>query len=92
MRLVGATEFYIRGPFYFEGLIQGLAGALLAIAGIVVGFQALPDRSSLAATLLFAEPARLGELGLVLGAGAVIGTAGAVLSLRRERGDAQVIE
>jgi len=92
MRLVGATEFYIRGPFYFEGLFQGVAGALLAIAGMVLGFRALPDEGSLVASLLFSEPARLAELGWVLGSGALIGTAGAVLSLRRERGEPQVIE
>jgi cell division transport system permease protein len=92
MRLVGATEFYIRGPFYFEGLLQGVAGAAIAIAGIVLGFRAIPDQASLVAAILFAEPARLRELGLILAAGALIGMTGAVLSLRRERGEAQVIE
>ena len=92
MRLVGATEFYIRGPFYCEGLFQGLAGAALAIAGIVLGFRALPDQESFVTALLFAEPARLRELSYVLAAGALIGMSGAVLSLRRERGEAQVIE
>jgi cell division transport system permease protein len=92
MRLVGATEFYIRGPFYFEGLLQGVAGAAIAIAGIVLGFRAIPDQASLVTALLFAEPARLRELGLVLGTGALIGMIGAMLSLRRERGEAQVIE
>jgi cell division transport system permease protein len=92
MRLVGATEFYIRGPFYVEGLLQGLAGAALAIAAIVLGFRALPGAESLVASLLFAEPARVSELAAVLGSGAFIGTAGAVLSLRRERGEPQVID
>jgi cell division transport system permease protein len=92
MRLVGATEFYIRGPFYFEGLIQGVAGAAVAAAGILLLFRALPVRESLVASLLFAEPARIRELGLVLGVGALIGLGGAMLSLRRERGEAQVIE
>jgi cell division transport system permease protein len=92
MRLVGATEFYIRGPFYFEGLLQGVAGAAIAIAGIVLGFRAIPDQDSLVTAILFAEPARLRELGLILAAGALIGMIGAVLSLRRERGEAQVIE
>ncbi len=31
LRLVGAPEFLIRGPFLLGGLVQGLAGALLAI-------------------------------------------------------------
>jgi cell division transport system permease protein len=93
MRLVGATEFYIRGPFYFEGLFHGIAGALLAIAGIVLGFRALPTESTLVSSLLFARPARADELAMVLAAGALIGTSGAILSLRRERGgDLQVIE
>ena len=92
MRMVGATEFYIRGPFYFEGLLQGVAGALLAIVGIVLGFRAIPDQASFVTALLFAEPARLRELSMVLAAGALIGMFGALLSLRRERGEAQVIE
>ena len=34
MRLVGATEFYIRGPFYFEGILQGLLGGLIAAGAL----------------------------------------------------------
>jgi cell division transport system permease protein len=92
MRLVGATEFYIRGPFYIEGLLQGLAGAALAIAGIAIGFRVVPGEGTLLTSLLFAEPARLQELALVLATGALVGTMGAMLSLRRERGEPQVIE
>ena len=32
MRLVGATEIFIRTPFFIEGIIQGLAGSLVALA------------------------------------------------------------
>ena len=54
--------------------------------------RAIPDRASFVTALLFAEPAQLRELGFVLGAGALIGMGGAVLSLRRERGEAQALQ
>ena len=37
MKLVGATNWFVRGPFMLEGLICGLAGSLLAIFFLVLG-------------------------------------------------------
>jgi cell division transport system permease protein len=39
LRLVGATESYIRFPFFLESLIQGVGGALLALALLWVLYQ-----------------------------------------------------
>jgi cell division transport system permease protein len=35
MKLVGATNWFIRVPFMLEGLLHGVAGAALAVAGMV---------------------------------------------------------
>ena len=40
MKLVGATNWFIRVPFMLEGLAQGLLGAAFAAAG-VFGLNAL---------------------------------------------------
>jgi cell division transport system permease protein len=40
MRLVGATERIIRGPFLVEGVIQGTIGGLLAAGVLFAGFYA----------------------------------------------------
>jgi cell division transport system permease protein len=89
LRLVGATEFYIRGPFYTEGLLQGLIGGGLATGGLYLLYQAAAARSaaSLAASVLttgFLTPGQAASL-VLLGGGA--GLLGAIASLRRERLD-----
>jgi cell division transport system permease protein len=38
MRLVGATDGFIQAPFFIEGLIQGLAGALLGLVGLYISY------------------------------------------------------
>lgn len=87
MRLVGATEFYIRGPFYAEGALQGLIGGTMALLGLWTAYEVFVGRTE--ETLLGALLApdfldwRAVTAIVVLGTGA--GLAGAVLSLRRER-------
>jgi cell division transport system permease protein len=43
LKLIGATDAFIRRPFYYLGLLQGLAGGLVAL-GIVGGGLALLNR------------------------------------------------
>src|SRR5207253_10882774 len=43
MKLVGATNWFVRGPFMVEGLLCGLAGSLLAVFFLILGKEiALP--------------------------------------------------
>ena len=44
MKLVGATNWYIRLPFVLEGVIAGVVGALLAGGLLFIGMQTLVDR------------------------------------------------
>ena len=37
MKLVGATNWFVRGPFMLEGLFCGLAGSILAVLFLVLG-------------------------------------------------------
>ena len=37
MKLVGATNWFVRGPFMIEGLLCGLGGAILAVLLLLIG-------------------------------------------------------
>lgn len=85
MRLVGATDAFIRWPFILEGLLVGLLGGLVTLAILAV---AAPAISQLGSTVLREVPIgfdqRLGQqlVLLVLGAGALLGSLGATISVR----------
>lgn len=90
LRLVGATEFVIRGPFLVEGLLQGLLGstsAVLALWGAFVfaGSRALP---TLLGSVVFGHFLSAASLAGLVALGGAAGLAGAALSIRRERAGA----
>jgi cell division transport system permease protein len=85
MRLVGATNWFIRWPFIIEGMVLGAMGGILAILLLLVGKVALID--PLAADFaLIAAPNTIGfgALALMLLVASVgVAAAGSGLSLRR---------
>jgi len=86
MRLVGATEFYIRGPFYAAGFLEGLLGGAVAAATLACAFWLASDRlgASLLGRMLLAAPPSPAELLGLVALGTAAGFTGAILSLRRE--------
>jgi cell division transport system permease protein len=85
MKLVGATNWFVRGPFMLEGLICGIAGALLAIFFLIVGKTValpaiLPHLSGDADVHAMAFP--LVAL-VLLASGLGLGAVGSGLTIRR---------
>ena len=85
MKLVGATNWFVRGPFMLEGLICGLAGSLVAIILLLLGKElALPailgriESSSDVEALSFTVNALI-----LLFVGLGVGAVGSGLTLRR---------
>ncbi|MFU8891008.1 MAG: permease-like cell division protein FtsX [Anaerosomatales bacterium] len=86
MRLVGASNWFIRAPFLLEGVMQSLLGAALAILTIVAVQAAVMPRLQEAVLFLPVDVAAttMIQLALVLVvAGVTIGLLGAGFALRR---------
>jgi cell division transport system permease protein len=89
MKLVGATNWFIRVPFMSEGLLQGLVGSVLA-AGVVWTLYALIDHwgsgrttSNIFTAIHLTSTEMILTNVVVVFVGMAIGTIGSAIAIRR---------
>ena len=86
MKLVGATEWFVRGPFVLEGVITGLLAAGVALGVLLLAYPPAVERfhADLFFIPLSYDPAFIQELArdLLLG-GAMLGAMGSYIGVRR---------
>ena len=86
MRLVGASNAFIRGPFLMEGALQAVIGALLAVGSIAaLKHFALPKLTEAFTWLPISlgNPAYFRIYGILIASGLLIGLFGSALAMRR---------
>lgn len=88
MKMCGATNGFVRGPFIFEGMILGLFGALLAFFFQWGIYELMLQTIDTGAAIQLIKVVPFKEIWLrVLGAfsavGLVVGTLGSVLAIRK---------
>jgi cell division transport system permease protein len=91
MRLVGATDSFIKRPFYYEGIMQGLAAGIIAfllLIGIYLWLTHLvPAMETFQFMLKIHEteiPPIVAVLAAIIPAGAVLGFLGSTTAVGRE--------
>jgi cell division transport system permease protein len=85
MRLVGATDGFIKTPFYIEGLIQGTVGGLLGLGTLFIAFLFLSTRiqTGLTATFFQSQFLSPGILISIILCSTLVGWLGCYLSLKQ---------
>lgn len=87
LRLVGAPEFLIRGPFVGGGVVQGLMGAMLALGLLALSFHGLLKYVAATKNILLGvfvvRFLPLGPAALLVGGGVLAGLLGGLLAVRR---------
>ncbi|MBD5637121.1 ABC transporter permease [Clostridium botulinum] len=86
MKYIGATDWFIRWPFVFEGIIIGILGAIIAILLLYYGYKGVYTKAS--AGLIFVNLLNPGYvlssiLWIFVLVGIVIGAVGSILSIRK---------
>ncbi|MGZ0043270.1 permease-like cell division protein FtsX [Paenibacillus ottowii] len=88
MKLVGATNFFIRWPFFIEGALIGLIGSLITVGILFTGYQRLLTavQGDIALNMLKLMPLegiwiQLSALLIILGM--LVGIIGSTLSMRK---------
>jgi cell division transport system permease protein len=77
MRLVGATDGFVRRPFLLQGAMKGLLGGLVAV-GLSYGTYALIDRVLIRVSFFTQQEALV-----IVAFGTLIGLMGSLLSVGR---------
>lgn len=86
MKLVGATDWFIRLPFIFEGMLVGLGGAAIATLAVDQTYLAVFAKAArfLPFIPLVAREVAIPRMSLILMlSGLGVGVAGSLLSIRR---------
>lgn len=81
MRLVGATNWFVRGPFLLEGALKGLLGGLLSLLLCYAGYILFRDNSGgTLSGLVFFGPE---QMVLIIIFGVLLGLGGSLVSVGR---------
>nr|WP_313779915.1 FtsX-like permease family protein [Paenibacillus larvae] len=88
MKLVGATNQFIRWPFFVEGALLGLIGSLIPIGVLLYGYYEIvistrEDLGLVMINLLTIPEVSYILVGILLAIGIVIGIWGSTLSVRK---------
>lgn len=84
MRLVGASNWFVRGPFLLEGALKGFLGGVLAIGLCWVAYAAVEENSGLFSGLIFYPT---NYLAIIVAFGTAIGLGGSLVSVGRHLRD-----
>ncbi len=87
MRLVGATNNFIRGPFLFEGILQGIIGAFASIVILYVTYRFFisytKDSYNIILGFFTSSFISIPQIIVIIVSGAAIGITGSFISLRK---------
>jgi len=88
MKLVGATNGFIRWPFFVEGMLLGALGSIVPIAVILIGYYYVENNAAELLSFSFVELLPFNPFAfqlslLILIIGVVIGILGSLNSVRR---------
>lgn len=85
MRLVGATDRFIKIPFYLEGMIQGALGTTIGLVALYIGYFSLSShfQPSLASGLLTLRFFPVLVCVSIVAGGTVVGWLGCWISLKQ---------
>lgn len=88
MKLVGATNGFIRWPFFIEGLLLGVIGSLIPIGILAFGYDRIYESFSQRLEMMFigllpTDPLIFQVAGILIAIGGFIGIWGSLMSVRK---------